>query len=156
MHFAITLLLTGYGYPMLYAGEEFGMDTPRVIGENKLAWSRLDTPDGSGMHDHYRYLIRLRQEHPALRGDTLEIIHEDAEARVVAYHRWDDGGDRVVTVAHCSPNDQGGYAIPNWPTDGIWRDVLTDDLIESRDQTMTMTLGPWQTRVFTREMRTEN
>ena len=48
MHFAITLLLTGYGYPMLYAGEEFGMDTPRVIGENKLAWSRLDTPEGSG------------------------------------------------------------------------------------------------------------
>ena len=153
MHFAITLLLTGYGYPMLYAGEEFGMDTPRVIGENKLAWSRLDTPDGSGMHDHYRYLIRLRQEHPALRGDTLEIIHEDVEARVVAYHRWDEGGDRVVTVAHCAAQDQGGYAIPNWPADGIWRDVLTDDLIAAHDGTLAMTLGPWQTRVLTREER---
>jgi 1,4-alpha-glucan branching enzyme len=156
MHFAITLLLTGYGYPMLYAGEEFGMDTPRVIGENKLAWSRLETPDGSGMHDHYRHLIWLRREHPALRGETLEIIHDDPEARVVAYHRWDGGGDRVVTVAHCAAEDEGGYTIPHWPTDGVWRDVLTDDLIEVHDGNLVATLGPWQTRVFTHEERTSD
>jgi 1,4-alpha-glucan branching enzyme len=131
------------------------METPRVIGENKLGWSHLDTPEGSGLHDHYRRLIGLRREHPALRGETLEIIHDDAEARVVAYHRWDDGGDRVVTVAHCSADDQGGYAIPDWPTDGAWRDVLTDDLMVVHDRTLVATLGPWQTRVFIHEETTD-
>lgn len=150
-HFAVTLLLTGYGLPLLYAGEEFGMDTPRVIGENKLAWSRLEAPEGAGLHDHFRRLIWLRREHPALRGDTLEIIHEDAETRVVAYHRWDDGGDRVVTVAHCSADDAGGCSISNWPTDGVWRDVLTDDVVTVNDGTLVTTLGPWQTRVFLHE-----
>jgi 1,4-alpha-glucan branching enzyme len=155
VRFAATLLLTGYGYPLLYAGDEFGMATPRVIGENKLAWSHLDTPEGSGLHDHYRRLIWLRREHPALRGETLEIIHEDAEARVVAYHRWDEGGDRVVTVAHCAADDQGGYAIPDWPTDGAWRDVLTDDLMVIHDRTLVTTLGPWQTRVLIHEQTTD-
>jgi len=150
-HFAVTLLITGYGYPLLYAGEEFGMATPRVIGENKLAWSLLGTPECAGLHDHYRRLIWLRREHPALRGDTLETIHDDPETRVVAYQRWDDGGDRVVTVAHCSPNEQGSYAIPNWPTNGVWRDVLTDDVIEVDNHTLVTTLGPWQTRVLIHE-----
>ena len=151
MHFAATLLLTGYGYPLIYAGEEFGTDTPRVVGENKLVWSRLTTPAGAGLHGHYRRLIWLRREHTALRGDALAIIHQDPEARVVAYHRWDDGGDRVVTVANCSPEDRGGYTIPAWPDDGPWRDVLTEDVIEARDLTLAATLGPWQTRVFIRE-----
>ncbi len=148
MHLAVTLLLTGYGYPMLYAGEEFGMDAPRVVGTNKLAWSRLETPEGAGLHDHYRHLIRFRREHAALRGDTLDIIHQDPERRVVAYHRWDDGGDRVVTVANCSANDQGVHTVAAWPTDGPWRDILTGDVIAAHDQTLAATLGPWQTRVF--------
>jgi 1,4-alpha-glucan branching enzyme len=101
-------------------------------------------------------LIWLRREHPALRGETLEIIHDDPEARVVAYHRWDEGGDRVVTVAHCAAEDEGGYTIPHWPTDGVWRDVLTDDLIEVHDGNLVATLGPWQTRVFTHEERTSD
>lgn len=153
MHFAVTLLITGYGFPMLYAGEEFGMDTPRVAGENKLAWSRLETPEGSGLHDHYRHLIHFRCEHAALRGETLDIIHQDPAARVVASHRWDDGGDRVVTVANCSASDRGNYTVPAWPTDGPWRDILTDNVIEAHDLTLTATLGPWQTRVFIREER---
>lgn len=148
--FAVTLLLTGYGYPMLYAGEEFGTDTPRALGPNKLAWSRLQTPEGAGLHDYYRTLIRLRREHPALRGETLDLIHEDPEAHVVAFHRWDEGGDRVVVVANCASDDRGGYQVPAWPTDGPWRDVLTGDVMEARDQTLAMTLGPWQTRVFLR------
>ncbi len=156
MHFAVTLLLTGYGYPMLYAGEEFGIDTPRVVGENNLPWSRLETPEGSGLHDHYRHLIRFRREHLALRGETLDIMHQDPEARVVAYHRWDEGGDRVVTVANCSATDQGGYTVAAWPTDGPWRDILTDDVIEAHDLTLTATLGPWQTRVFIRDSGHEN
>lgn len=154
-HFAVTLLLTGYGFPMLYAGEEFGTDTPRVVGENKLAWSRLETPEGSGLHDHYRHLIWLRREHPALRGDNLDLIYDDPESRVVAYHRWDDGGDGIVVVANCSPDDRGVYALPAWPTDGLWRDILTDDVIEAGDGKLATTLGPWQTRVFAREESNE-
>jgi len=150
-YFAATLLLTGYGYPLLYAGEEFGMDSPRVFTENKLAWSRLEAPEGAELHGHYHRLIWLRREHPSLRGDELEIFHEDPEARVVAYHRWDDGGDRVVIVAHCSADDRGGYSLPAWPADGPWRDVLTDDMFEVNGLTLGMTLGPWQTRVFIQE-----
>jgi 1,4-alpha-glucan branching enzyme len=149
-HFAVTLLLTGYGYPLLYAGEEFGTDTPRVLGENKLPWSRLNTSNGAGLHDHYRKLIWLRRAHPALRGDTLDLIHEDPEARVFAVHRWDEGGDRVVVVANASPDDRGGYTVPAWPTDGPWRDILTDDVMDAHERALTMTLGPWQTRVFLR------
>lgn len=93
-------------------------------------------------------MIWFRREHAALRGETLDIIHQDPARRVVAYHRWDEGGDRVVTVANCSANDQGGYTMTGWPTDGPWRDILTGDVIEARDLSLAATLGPWQTRVF--------
>lgn len=148
---AATLLLSGYGFPLLYAGEEFGTDSERKIGENKLPWSRLETPEGGGLHDHYRRLIHLRRDHNALRDDTLDIFHADKHAWVVAYHRWDGGGDRVVTLANISPNDRGGYTVPAWPDDGHWRDILTDDVIEARDRALSCTLGPWQTRVFIKE-----
>ncbi len=148
LRFAATLLLTGYGFPLLYAGEEFGMDTERVVGPNKLPWSRLGAPDNAGLHDHYRTLIHLRREHAALRGDTLDVMHADPDTRVIAYHRWDEGGDRVVIVANCSGEDRGGQAIAAWPTDGPWRDLLTGDVMDAHDRTLPMTLGPWQTRVF--------
>jgi len=35
--------------------------------------------------------------------------------------------------------------------DGPWRNILTEDVIETHDLALTATLGPWQTRVFIRE-----
>jgi len=37
--------------------------------------------------------------------------------------------------------------------DGPWRNILTEDVIETHDLTLTATLSPWQTRVFIREKR---
>ncbi len=143
-----TLLITGYGFPMLYAGEEWGADLERVIGENKIPWAQLESPEGSGLHAHYRALIALRREHDALRSDTLDFIHEEPERTVVAYHRWTDGGDNVIVLANISGEDRGGVEIPAWPEDGDWHDALTGDTIAATGGKLDTTLGPWQSRVF--------
>ena len=40
------LLFTAQGVPMLYAGQEFGANTPKTIDENKLPWNYLESDAG--------------------------------------------------------------------------------------------------------------
>jgi glycosidase len=122
---ASTLLLTNPGVPFIYYGEEIGMqgenpherirtpmqwdDTPGTAGfTSGTPWEELaeayetfnvdaETGDPDSLLNHYRGLIRLRNDHPALRTGTMWLVQSDAPA-VYSYLRHSPEETLLVLV----------------------------------------------------------
>ncbi|MFD3163501.1 alpha-amylase family glycosyl hydrolase [Herpetosiphon sp. NSE202] len=115
------VLFTAAGVPMLYHGQEFGMDTERTIDKNVLKWELLETPEGSDLHAFYRGMIQLRTSSKALVGNNVQPIAVDAERKLLAYYRWaDDGSEHVIVVVNFGITLQ--YLDVHFPVGGLWHE----------------------------------
>jgi 1,4-alpha-glucan branching enzyme len=123
------LVLTAPGIPMLFQGQEL------IEG----SWFSDDAPvDWSKRHRHagllqlHRDLIRLRRNGDdttrGLRGPRIDVHHCDPDARVLAYHRWEQGGPRddVIVVVNLSATPYADRRI-GVPRDGRWRVRFNSD-----------------------------
>lgn len=140
------LLMTALGIPLLWMGSEIGeysnhQDTP-------IDWGFLDNDLNQNLLGYYKGLIHLRKTNPPLHTNNLDFFFEDTEAKVLAYTRWTDGGDRLVVVANFSDNFLGEYTIPDMPVDGTWHEWTLDYQVEVRDRNLVFDLGPWEAQVF--------
>jgi 1,4-alpha-glucan branching enzyme len=147
----ISLLLTAPGIPMLWMGEEFGQDTPR--GKNTeqkpLDWSLLDKDPNRDLWRHYQTLIQLRKTSPALCSDNFEVVADLPDQNVIAFKRWDDGGQVILVVANLVDNDAGDVeiihdAIP----DGDWREVIGRYTVKTDRHRLIDRLGKSQVKVY--------
>ncbi|MDX2098723.1 MAG: alpha-amylase family glycosyl hydrolase [Leptolyngbyaceae cyanobacterium bins.59] len=139
----VILLMTALGIPMLWMGEEFGehnRKTQTTTEPNKIDWTLLGNDFNRELFDRYRWLIRLRQENNALKTDNIEFFHEYCENRVLAYVRWDDGGNQVVVIANFSDQDFPGYLVPHFPSAGVWYNWLENREIESGEDSIMLDL----------------
>src|SRR6266853_2102429 len=80
----------------------------------------------------YRDLIRLRRnwfnQTRGLRGQQINVHHVNNADKVIAFHRWENGGpgDDVVIVANFGNRSYGSYAL-GFPRAGDWRVRLNSD-----------------------------
>lgn len=120
---AATLLLTIPGIPMLLQGQEFMMDG------NFNDWEGLDwhnVKSYGGIVEAYRDLIALRRNmhglSRGLSGRSFNLFHVNERDKVIAYHRWQDGGlkDDVVVVVNFGNRAFTDYTI-GFPRNGKWR-----------------------------------
>jgi 1,4-alpha-glucan branching enzyme len=119
------LLITAMGIPMLWMGQEFGehkRKSESVTQPKKIAWPLLEREENRNLFEHYKSLIALRKQNSAVSSDNVEFFHENIEAKVIAYVRWNDAGNRVVIVANFSDQTLNGYQVPDFPADGKWYD----------------------------------
>ena len=103
---AALLQMTYVGAPMVYYGEEVGMwgaDDPS--NRKPMLWAELqpyenshDNAVMSEQREHYRAIIRLRSEHPALRSDNIETLLTHDPADLWAFRRWDDEEQLIVVL----------------------------------------------------------
>lgn len=119
---AATILLTAPGIPMLFQGQEFMM--PGHFND----WQRLDwglASKHAGIVEAYRRLIGLRKN---LEGNTagltarnVNLFHVDEDNKVIAYHRWGEGGpkDDVVVVVNFGSRSHDAYGL-DFPRNGTW------------------------------------
>jgi 1,4-alpha-glucan branching enzyme len=123
------LIMTSPGIPMLFMGQEFlcgGWFDPSA----PLDWS--NAAKFPGITQLYRDLIHLRRNWfnntRGLRGQSAHVHHVDNGNKVIAYHRWDQGGsgDDVIVVLNFSIQAFGNYTI-GFPRSGIWRVRLNSD-----------------------------
>jgi len=126
---AAAVVMTSPGIPMLFQGQEI-LEDGWFDDQDPVDWSKLSTY--AGIHDLYRDLIRLRRnwwDHTrGLRGQGTSVFHVNNSAKVVAYHRWDQGGpgDDVVVVANFSNTAFDNYTI-GLPESGTWRVRFNSD-----------------------------
>jgi malto-oligosyltrehalose trehalohydrolase len=118
------MLFTAQGVPMLYAGQEFGANSPKTIEENKLPWNYLEGDAGQALYKHYAALAYLRHTQGALHGNNFEPLLVDHERKLLAYQRWADDGSIVVVAVNLTPQDQ--RATIAFPRPGIWHEWLHD------------------------------
>ena len=90
---AAALVLTAPGIPMLFQGQEL-LEDRWFQDKDPIDWSR--TEDEHGIFRMYRDLIALRRNRSGvtrgLCGQNIHIFHFDDEAKLLAFHRWDQAG----------------------------------------------------------------
>lgn len=125
------VLLTSVGVPMIWMGEEFGEHVVMSEQSNKINWSLLENDSNKALWVHYARLIALRTTHPALAAVGVEFFHEDAEAGLLCYRRFDENGKTVVVTLNLSDDDLENYTIPNFPFHGPCNEWITDTQLEA-------------------------
>ena len=114
---------------MIFQGQEFLED--RYFRDSApLDWAKLDTY--AGINALYRDLIRLRRnwfdQTRGLRGQQINVHHVNNTDKVIAFHRWENGGpgDDVVIVANFGNRSYDSYAL-GFPRTGDWRVRFNSD-----------------------------
>jgi 1,4-alpha-glucan branching enzyme len=142
------ILMTSVGVPLIWMGEEFGEYKPKQPESSKLDWTLLGNDLNSNLLEYYKGLINLRKNNHALYTENIDFIHENAEAKVLAYSRWNDQGSRVVVVANFSENFLSGYHVPNFPCGGTWHEWTGNYDVEAGDDGIMTDIGPFEAKVF--------
>jgi len=95
----------------------------------------LDWSNGTkfpGIIQLYRDLIHLRRNwfntSRGLRGENVNLFHVNNADKVIAFHRWDQGGsgDDVVIVLNLAIRSYPSYRI-GFPRGGLWRVRFNSD-----------------------------
>lgn len=123
------LVLTSPGIPMIFQGQEL-LEDRWFQDKDPIDWSRTD--DVHGIFGMYRDLIALRRNlrgmTRGLCGQNLHIYHVDNEAKLLAFHRWDQQGpkDSVVVAVNITNQPQNEYAL-GFPRAGLWKVRFNSD-----------------------------
>jgi 1,4-alpha-glucan branching enzyme len=142
------ILMTAVGVPLVWMGEEFGEYKPKQQESAKIDWTLLGNELNKGLFKFYSGLINLRKNNHALYTENIDFLHENPEAKVLAYSRWNDEGSRVVVVTNFSENFLADYHVPNFPASGTWHEWTADYDIEAGDDGIVTDIGPYEAKVF--------
>jgi 1,4-alpha-glucan branching enzyme len=116
------ILLTSPGVPLLFSGQEI-LEDGAFAAEDPIDWGKANTY--AGITQLYRDLIHLRRNFQnntrGLRGEGINVFHVNNNDKVLAYHRYQQGGagDDVIIVANFSGRSFANYDI-GLPRQGIW------------------------------------
>lgn len=123
------LVMTAPGIPMIFQGQEF-LEDGYFAAEDRLDWSKATT--FSKVTDLYRSLIRLRRNldgiSRGLSGAFTNVFHVNNNAKVLGFHRWQNGGagDDVVVLTNFSNVSYPNYRV-GLPRGGLWRVRFNSD-----------------------------
>jgi 1,4-alpha-glucan branching enzyme len=123
------LVFTAPGIPMIFQGQEF-LEDGYFHDQDPLDWKKLQ--DYGGINQLYRDLIRLRRNWyngtRGLRGQHIHVYHVNNSDKVIAFHRWENGGpgDDVIVIANFANCTYDSYTI-GMPRDGWWRVRFNSD-----------------------------
>jgi cyclomaltodextrinase / maltogenic alpha-amylase / neopullulanase len=164
---AATFLLTYTGTPMIYYGDEIGMEGgPDPDCRRPMIWE--PEQQDQEMLTHYRRLIALRKEHAALRADGVWTSLAQKEGGVYAYLRGElsmngtpPGNDVALVVLNNGPNPQqvdiplqatGRGGQPCWADGTLVKDELGEQVFTVEQSAITLKLAPYQGAVITQDL----
>jgi 1,4-alpha-glucan branching enzyme len=123
------LTLTSPGIPMIFMGDEF-LSWGSWSDSVPMSWDNLGK--FGGIHDLHQSLIRLRRNwnnnSRGLRGQHVNVFHVNNNDKVIAFHRWENGGpgDDVIIVVNFGNRTYNSYTL-GFPRDGIWHVRFNSD-----------------------------
>ncbi len=166
--FYATLLFTSQGIPMIFQGQEFGLQTGWNDDNNNgnydeeklqyrpIDWSFLDSQAGEEHLRYYKKLINLRKMSSALvKGDFFDLYrYTNQNVIVYGYIDQTNGNydDQLVVIANFS---NSGRTIENVPffSNGNWYNVLdpNESLILTSDSLGEYFIEAKSARVFSNQ-----
>ncbi len=123
------LVFTAPGIPMIFQGQEI-LEDQYFQDTDPVDWAKLTTY--SGINLMYRDLMRLRRNWfnntRGLQGQNVNVFHVNNNDKVIAFHRWAQGGpgDDVVVVQNYRASDRSNYRI-GFPRGGTWQVRFNSD-----------------------------
>jgi 1,4-alpha-glucan branching enzyme len=107
----------------------------------------------------------LRWNHPALRSPAGQITHIDPANNVVAFKRWNNGGDVLLVVVNAGDGqwDNAQYAVSLAGDSGLWREIFNSQaplyggintvgnfgyILNSGNGQLSINLSSWSVHVF--------
>jgi len=123
------LLFTTPGIPMIFQGQEF-LEDGWFDDHVPLDWQKAAAH--AGILRLYRDLIALRRNRHGqthgLQGPHVNILSANDDQKVIAFHRWENGGpgDDVIIVANFSHQPVAGYTV-GLPCAGRWHVRFNSD-----------------------------
>jgi 1,4-alpha-glucan branching enzyme len=126
------IILTSPGIPMIFQGHEF-LEWQQWSDKKPIRWEQKDRFPQYTLF--YRDLIHLRTGTSGLYGPHVNVFQANPATKVLAYHRWNQGGeeDDVIIVANFSGQTYQQYVI-GFPYAGTWRVCLNSDAPIYSDQ----------------------
>ncbi|RWX44024.1 1,4-alpha-glucan branching enzyme [Candidatus Electrothrix aarhusensis] len=116
------VVLTAPGIPMIWQGQEIFSIT-KFSDQIPLDWSRKER--FAGVFTFYQDLCQLRRNWfnntRGLRGQLINCHHLNDQQKIIAYHRWDQGGagDDVLVILNFSNQSYFDYRV-GLPRGGTW------------------------------------
>ena len=126
------LSLFSAGSPMFFMGEEVGAQKPYTFDTfmaNREDIAGLRAGDGARLFRFYQDAIRFSRQHPAIRTQSLDIVHVNGSARVMAFRR-STGMDEILIVASLNNHPFDAYVVQTEAgrvPDGPWRELFNSD-----------------------------
>lgn len=149
------LQMSSLGMPVIYYGEEVargGHDWP--FNRNDMPWGGRDILPGKGiardeaLRSYYQQLIRIRQEHPALRRGDYTLLTQPADPALAFARRDAASGDQVIVLANREDKPlMADVALPaGWPAHPV-RDRLGNTTATVADGRLKIELAPKSVRI---------
>jgi 1,4-alpha-glucan branching enzyme len=123
------VVFTSPGIPMMFMGQEF-LENGWFDANDPLDWSKRQTY--AGIRSMYKDMIAMRRDldgvTAGLLGQSTNVFHVNDSWKVLAWHRWQNGGetDDVVCVANFANAGRTNYRI-GVPRSGLWRCRFNSD-----------------------------
>ena len=120
---AAGVVLTSPGVPMIFQGQEI-LEDGWFDDRQMMDWEK--TRHFSGIRRAFRDLIRLRRNVDGmtrgLSGQNVEVFHRNPDAKVIAWHRWYEGGprDSTVVIMNLTAKAHDFYEV-SLPAGGNWK-----------------------------------
>ena len=145
----IVFAATVRGIPMVYSGQEAGLDRPLSFFEKDcIEWKQH--PNAT----LFRKLFGLKHRNKALWngpwGGEMKRVLNSTPHQVISFAREKDG-DRVITAVNFSPQPASA-ALELGDLSGRYTD-LDSGQVKVLDPVQTLDLGPWGYRVYALEQR---
>lgn len=120
---AFGLTLVAPGIPAILMGTEWLEDTDfDPSSTHRLDWSKKTTY--YGIFAFYRDLIDLRTRLTPLRADaSIYVSHVNEGGNVIAFRRYDGGGNSMMVIANFSNTDFASYRV-GVPQAGGWLEAV--------------------------------
>jgi 1,4-alpha-glucan branching enzyme len=118
--------------PMMFMGSEchhYGYWNPDMdpFGDHRFDWSIAGDPVGMPMRNLVGDVNKVRWDNPALRSDAgPEISHVDRDNGVLAFKRWNAGGNVVLTVVNLGDNQWSDpvYGVSAGTPGDAWEEIF--------------------------------
>ncbi len=94
----------------------------------------------------------MRLHNPALCCDEFQVVLKDKEREIIAYKRWNGGGNVLVVVANLRDKPTGEFTIADCGLeDGTWHEHVFNFDVPVTGGVLKDSMGPSEVKIYIKQ-----